>query len=227
MDRDFIPLHGMATDLEDGPLPDSSLEWISNRDGTLGTGRRIDASHLSVGEHQITLRAKDGAGKPAIDTIPIIVETEPLRLYLIEADAAPVCNANTSHFVSLRWRDSGRRPLSQVGPLLLVDAGGGSETFNGAFPIEGSLVLPLSRPLGGLVELHLQARGADGVPTSAGATVHLRPCAGGQARLEEPRGREGWCCIHDEVVPMMAEYCTEEGGTYFSDPGTARSVCRR
>ena len=110
---------------------------------------------------------------------------------------------------------------------MLVGGGSSVATYEHAFPIEGSLILPVSMPLGGPLEVRLQAHGSDGTPTSADAEVRLRPCAGGQERPEPPRGREGWCCINKEVRSTIAEYCREEGGIFFADPRAAQNECRR
>lgn len=60
---DRLQLIGLGRDPEDGGLDDASLEWRSDRDGQLGTGRRVDVESLSVGIHEITLRATDSAGQ--------------------------------------------------------------------------------------------------------------------------------------------------------------------
>ena len=41
----LVVLDGAATDLEDGPLPDGSLRWSSDKDGALGTGSSFAAEH--------------------------------------------------------------------------------------------------------------------------------------------------------------------------------------
>jgi len=45
----------------DETIPDASMNWISSRDGTLGTGRTLTRL-LSAGAHTITLAVVDGKG---------------------------------------------------------------------------------------------------------------------------------------------------------------------
>lgn len=54
-----IRLEGTANDREDGELPESALQWSSDRDGLLGHGRRVEVARLSPGVHRITLTATD------------------------------------------------------------------------------------------------------------------------------------------------------------------------
>ena len=57
---------GSAYALQEGWLTDPSrLVWTSSRDGDLGTGRQVDAGHLSAGEHDITLTVTDSDGATA------------------------------------------------------------------------------------------------------------------------------------------------------------------
>lgn len=58
-----IVLQAIGSDHEDGPLPDKSFVWKSDRDGLLGTGMRVDAVRLSPGVHRITLTATDSDGE--------------------------------------------------------------------------------------------------------------------------------------------------------------------
>jgi hypothetical protein len=55
-----INFTGSAIDAEDGDIG-STLIWISNRDGQLGTGPSVQRA-LTVGTHTITTRATDSAG---------------------------------------------------------------------------------------------------------------------------------------------------------------------
>lgn len=84
---DRVRFIGWADDTEDGELPESSLIWISNLDGEIGTGSSIDSRNLSLGEHQITLTAIDSEGEiaTAITNISITTDTAPdLSVYNIE-----------------------------------------------------------------------------------------------------------------------------------------------
>ena len=59
-----VSLEGSGTDREDGVLPGTSLEWRSDIDGFLGTGRNLlrTANELSEGNHILTLSATDSGG---------------------------------------------------------------------------------------------------------------------------------------------------------------------
>jgi Tol biopolymer transport system component len=65
-------LQGRGQDPEDGVLDDSALSWFSDRDGDLGTGTTL-LSHLTPGEHQITLVATDKDGKKDIAKVRVSV----------------------------------------------------------------------------------------------------------------------------------------------------------
>ncbi len=70
---------GLATDVEDGPLPSERLAWHSDRDGDLGVGEELPVDTLSTGQHLITLTATDSDGETGTATITIFVG---YRLYL-------------------------------------------------------------------------------------------------------------------------------------------------
>ena len=85
VDGAIFPLNGLvvfsgsASDLEDGGLPGSSLEWSSDRDGALGTGSQVSTFNLSAGEHRITLRATDSDGMSSEKEIQIGVDPNVVR----------------------------------------------------------------------------------------------------------------------------------------------------
>jgi len=66
-----VMLAGLATDPEDGPLPDDALAWFSDVDGLLGVGGNLLADALSCGAHEITLRATDSGGMVGIATVHV------------------------------------------------------------------------------------------------------------------------------------------------------------
>jgi hypothetical protein len=68
-----VILAGSAFDLEELGLDDRALTWESDRDGKLGTGSELLTRTLSVGEHRITLRARDGSGAEGTATITITI----------------------------------------------------------------------------------------------------------------------------------------------------------
>jgi hypothetical protein len=64
-------LAGLATDPEEGPMPDDSLAWFSDVDGPLGVGADMLVDALSCGPHEITLRATDSSGMVGIATVHV------------------------------------------------------------------------------------------------------------------------------------------------------------
>lgn len=69
----LVELDGLATDVEDGPLADSSLVWTSNRQGVLGTGRHLTLTTLERGSHTLTLTATDSDNLSATSSATIYV----------------------------------------------------------------------------------------------------------------------------------------------------------
>ncbi|HXV59878.1 MAG TPA: metallophosphoesterase [Vicinamibacteria bacterium] len=70
---DFV---GVATDEEDGDLS-PNLSWVSDRDGSIGSGRAISVTGLSSGLHRVTARASDDGGLVGSDQITITVHDTP------------------------------------------------------------------------------------------------------------------------------------------------------
>jgi hypothetical protein len=71
---DLIQFSGTAKDDEDGVLT-ASLEWTSNRDGSIGTGGSfvIKVSSLSVGTHTITASVIDSGKLPGNASVSIFI----------------------------------------------------------------------------------------------------------------------------------------------------------
>ena len=66
-------LTGVAYDPQDGVLPPTSLMWVSDRDGNLGSGGRITRP-LSSGAHVITLTATDSQGRVGTAKVKVMVK---------------------------------------------------------------------------------------------------------------------------------------------------------
>ena len=63
-----------------GSLPATSIEWLSDVDGRLGTGLELVTDQLSHSRHVITLRATDSEGMTGVATVPIEVFRTPITL---------------------------------------------------------------------------------------------------------------------------------------------------
>ena len=67
-----IILNANVYDLEDGSLPDESIEWASDIDGVLGHGAFLNLE-LSAGTHTLTLTATDSDDLESSATVVVIV----------------------------------------------------------------------------------------------------------------------------------------------------------
>jgi hypothetical protein len=70
---DLVVLAGSATDLEDGTLDETALEWSSDVQGNLGKGASLPLNTLERGPHIITLTARDSYGVTASESVEIFV----------------------------------------------------------------------------------------------------------------------------------------------------------
>jgi hypothetical protein len=77
-------------DHEDGSLTGNSLQWVSDKDGRLGTGTTFSREDLSVNAHVITLTATDKSG--AADSTGITI-------YINEAPPVRVLFLGSSYFI--------------------------------------------------------------------------------------------------------------------------------
>ena len=69
---DAIQFSCTAEDTEDGPLIGSSVVWISNIDGQIGTGTSF-TKVLSAGLHTIEVTATDSQGVPFTESFSLII----------------------------------------------------------------------------------------------------------------------------------------------------------
>ncbi|MBF0224557.1 MAG: hypothetical protein HQK76_03795 [Desulfobacterales bacterium] len=71
---DAIFFNGAGTDQEDGTLPNSGLSWTSSLSGPIGNGQYFTLTNLAVGQHVITLMAKDSKNSTGTDSITITIK---------------------------------------------------------------------------------------------------------------------------------------------------------
>jgi hypothetical protein len=70
---DLLVLQGSGNDLEDGTLPEVSLVWSSDKQGTLGAGASLAVNTLLPGPHTITLTVTDSQGHSSQATANIYI----------------------------------------------------------------------------------------------------------------------------------------------------------
>ena len=80
-----VSFSGSASDAEDGSLT-GSLSWISNLDGTIGSGGSFSAV-LSVGTHTITASVTDSGGLGGSDAITVTINANTAPTVTISAPA--------------------------------------------------------------------------------------------------------------------------------------------
>ncbi|GJM21364.1 MAG: hypothetical protein DHS20C15_12790 [Planctomycetota bacterium] len=73
-----IVLHSSGWDLEDFALEGESIQWTSDVDGALGSGRRFTINSLTPGVHQITVTATDSGGLMSSRTHAVVVSARDL-----------------------------------------------------------------------------------------------------------------------------------------------------
>jgi len=82
----LVMFQGMVSDLEDGALPDSAIEWSSDRQGLLGTGPSLAVNDLESGTHTITLQVTDSYLESATETVTITINTLEVYTYDLNED---------------------------------------------------------------------------------------------------------------------------------------------
>ncbi|MBM4112877.1 MAG: hypothetical protein FJ253_05800 [Phycisphaerae bacterium] len=73
-----VVLHASGWDMEDEYLPDASLDWWSDVDGWIGTGRLFTTRSLSPGSHLVTLVGVDSDGLSSEDTVTLTISPRAL-----------------------------------------------------------------------------------------------------------------------------------------------------
>lgn len=105
-------------DMEDRLLPESSIEWTSDLDGPVGTGRLFTNGNLSVGIHNLTLKGTDSSGLSTIKTMKVTIASRVVRTPDLNADG--VVNAADLSILLGEWGNDSFADLDLNGS---VDAG--------------------------------------------------------------------------------------------------------
>jgi hypothetical protein len=143
---EMIDFSATASDLEDGPLSQSSLVWQSSIDGQLGTGEAFQGP-LSAGDHLITLVATDSAGATGTSTVNITV----MGIIYGDADEDGQFTGQDVHLV-VDWV-VGHQPMPQAGTPVFAAA-----DVNGDGEIStGDVGLMIDRLSGKITQFHVEA----------------------------------------------------------------------
>ncbi|MBF0099538.1 MAG: PKD domain-containing protein [Desulfobacterales bacterium] len=73
---DIIRFQAQASDIEDGQLDDGAFSWSSSIDGSLGIGKELVSSELSIGFHTIQLKVSDRHGATSTAQMNLFVLKE-------------------------------------------------------------------------------------------------------------------------------------------------------
>jgi len=101
----MVIFEGNGADQEDALLEDAAFAWRSDRDGSLGAGRRLDTTSLTPGAHTITLSVTDSGGQVGEETVTVEIRAringQPLadagQDLLASVGCAPVLDGSASH----------------------------------------------------------------------------------------------------------------------------------
>jgi len=85
-------LHSSGWDIEDKSINGSAIQWTSNLDGSIGSGRLTTVANLSVGVHTITATITDSGGLMSNDTVTVTITDRDLP----GLPPGPYCTAGTS-----------------------------------------------------------------------------------------------------------------------------------
>ena len=156
---DPVQFAGSATDFVEGAIPADSLTWTSSIDGALGMGDTLTATNLSLGDHVVTLSARDSQGQEGTASVTVSVKAnEPPTVTIVSPNAgASVPDMSGTTFVG-----------SAVDPEDGTLAG---TSLSWTSSLDGALGVGASLPRGGLtIGAHvvtLVATDSDGATASA------------------------------------------------------------
>lgn len=92
----LVVAKAMTNDLEDGPLGDDDIQWVSSIDGPLGTGENflVPSGGLTPGVHQLTAIGTDSDGTTGEDSVTI---------HVLGSDFPPLVVANVATHPATLW----------------------------------------------------------------------------------------------------------------------------
>ena len=171
-----VILHSSGWDLEDNALTGASIQWASDVDGSLGSGRRFIVSSLSVGTHQITVTATDSGGQQTSRTHSLTIVDRDLPDVTGEFCAVDLGLGGPGNAAVTLCGDD----LTMAGAtadLELVGAPANTTAYlalgltNGSTPLKGGTIVPF--PWASLIALQTDAMGALSIPNVTGTGMPL------------------------------------------------------
>ena len=151
---DSITFSSSANDTEEGDLS-ANLAWVSDIDGSIGSGASFSTTTLSVGFHTITASVTDGGGLSGSDQITLTVNapnTSPTATISAPADGSSFTEGDTVSFsgsaddtedgditASLSWNSSIDGALGTGGSVSTSALSVGSHTITASVTDSGGL----------------------------------------------------------------------------------------
>jgi hypothetical protein len=144
--RDLVWLQAAAFDPDDGFLDDDSVRWSSSRDGNLGSGASLPVYDLSLGEHTITMTARDSDDNTVTDTVQVTIFDGPIvegGQQVLWGDLDCDGGLTTRDNQALLRRILQQNPLSQTEPCpalgAVVDVSGTGDRAWGDLDCDGDI----------------------------------------------------------------------------------------
>ncbi len=179
-----VILHSSGWDLEDRAIDGASLEWYSNVDGFLGTGRLAAVADLTVGMHELRVEATDSDLMTTTATANVIILPRALPL-LTEA----VCQ------VDLGFAGPGASVLEVCGGDL--SSGTAADlTLTGALPNQSAWFVA------GFSNTPLAVFGGTLVPNPVAFLVPVTTDGNGEILVEDIAGGGGPGTVFVQVVSV-------------------------
>ncbi len=169
-----VVLHSSGWDIEDRGLSGSSIQWTSNVDGAIGSGRVTATTTLSPGAHVLTVTATDSDGNTTIDTADVTIIDRGLP------DVGEVCQTDLGFGgpgVAELMLCGGNLSAGTFAELTLTDAAPNAMAFlvvglsNNPTPTKGGMLVPV--PVLSISNVTTDGNGALTIPNIAGGAGPL------------------------------------------------------
>ena len=169
-------VQGMATDPEDGPLPAAQLSWLLDAKINLGRGPQIQVDHLTVGPHQLALRAEDSAGAPVTATVAFTATTPAYAVTFTQLRVDALCTTAATHRVLVGWQISGGGAGVVVDRIAVGNPNLQVATLAGPLPRMGTASAQVNLDGGDSATVVIRAVADGGAVATASQAVPLAHC---------------------------------------------------